>query len=265
MGTEKFRRLAALVGTDHFLPKGYASAGVVTRPGGQLKANAVGFRFMTAAEAGGDQRLVAGVGHARPGITNPQHCGECGKICNTYWGSTFVCNAGKCGCPTGKVQCGNDCVFIETNVGHCGACGNKCPSGASCTGGQCVCPTSQTNCGAGCKDLKTDAKNCGACGKTCGQSESCVAGACTCAAPQGLCDGSCTDFTSDAKNCGACGVECPVLSGGIGYCLSGTCYCQAPNVACGDTCVHLQTSSKHCGKCNAACPVGQTCTLGKCG
>ena len=40
-------------------------------------------------------------------------------------------------CATGRTTCCDACVDLQTNVMHCGACNNACPSDSSCVAGQC--------------------------------------------------------------------------------------------------------------------------------
>ena len=87
-------------------------------------------------------------------------------------------------------QCGTNCVDLQTDVAHCGACTTPCGSPGSneielCTGGhcsqQCISPFADcdgipTN---GCEaNLLTDSKNCGACGRACGNGGMCATGMC---------------------------------------------------------------------------------------
>ncbi len=107
--------------------------------------------------------------------------------------------AGKCvvaTCDEGWLFCGGDpttgCqIDGETDVAHCGQCGNECQvfpntAEAACSNGSCVvgpcikgfgaCDSKVTN---GCEtNLSTDAAHCGACGNVC-DSGVCVDGQCT--------------------------------------------------------------------------------------
>lgn len=46
------------------------------------------------------------------------------------------CVQGSCTCAIGHTTCGNECVDLQTNNLHCGACGHSCDGGA-CTAGVC--------------------------------------------------------------------------------------------------------------------------------
>jgi hypothetical protein len=76
---------------------------------------------------------------------------------------------------------GTLCVDLETDVAHCGACGEGCSSGEQCVNGTCEgCPSSTEACGGGCVDLSTDSANCGGCGVVCGGGQACEQGVCIC-------------------------------------------------------------------------------------
>src|SRR5262249_55665496 len=141
------------------------------------------------------------------------------------------------GCMPGFDNCDgrmdNGCETNTTSdVGNCGACGNRCVVGgnatASCSASKCgaVCIEGFLDCDAslsnGCEiDSRNDSTNCGACGKACGPLNNspksvCRAGACTpvaCTGWFGDCngnpmDGCESDTQSDVKNCGGCGNAC---------------------------------------------------------
>jgi hypothetical protein len=64
--------------------------------------------------------------------------------------SRIECPSGPSGicCPTThKGCCNNQCTNLTTNALHCGACGHRCPPGASCVAGQCVCQPPTQACG----------------------------------------------------------------------------------------------------------------------
>lgn len=83
-------------------------------------------------------------------------------------------------CEAPKSICSGECVNVQENGEHCGACGNACPEGGFwCNGGQCECLSADsTNCNGKCVKLQTDEANCGACGNTCGGGQKCEKGAC---------------------------------------------------------------------------------------
>lgn len=57
-------------------------------------------------------------------------------------------------CPSGERMCGDQCVDVNTDVNHCGACNNTCPGGAQgtpqCSSGTCTlaCSTGYFDCNA---------------------------------------------------------------------------------------------------------------------
>jgi hypothetical protein len=144
--------------------------------------------------------------------TNPQNCGQCGKVCAT--GAT--CTAGKCDCGTGKTECNGACIDTQTDAKNCGSCGQACSGGSStwsCVAGTCTvgCSGTQTACNNVCVDTQTDNQNCGQCGNACGAK--------TC------CGGQCKDTTSDDANCGTCGTVCV----GNATCINSSCSaCDGP-------------------------------------
>lgn len=126
-----------------------------------------------------------------------EHCGGCGNACPEPGpNETAACNGGTCGtsCMGGYLNCSDQAAGCEVNgqtdVSHCGECGNACVQGANSTSVGCVtgaCTQSCTNgfddCDGiddnGCeRDLQNDELNCGACGEVCGQGQSCVTGEC---------------------------------------------------------------------------------------
>jgi hypothetical protein len=102
---------------------------------------------------------------------------------------------GKCRCKSGLSECDGEktCRDLNTDINHCGACGNACLPDEPC-------------CDGDCSNLQLDPTNCGACGTTCPEDENC-------------CNGACTDIERDDDNCGSCGFKCPPGKG----CLNGTC------------------------------------------
>jgi hypothetical protein len=91
-----------------------------------------------------------------------------------------------CQCPSAETLCGEACVDLDENYGHCGGCDDSCETGQSCAGGECVCDDGRTNCGGTCVDVTVDDGHCGACDNICDRSETCIPGAdldtATCAA-----------------------------------------------------------------------------------
>jgi hypothetical protein len=231
---------------------------------------------------------------------DPQNCGGCGKVC----GDGVICWRGACGCPSGFLQCGSECVRVDSDANNCGSCGNvcappkdgtdprwvcgafvtpantdwTCASGAcslQCKGGWGDC--NHDFCGDGCeRDLTGDPKNCGACGHACAPGAQCIDGACLCESGGTLCKGECVDFSNDPLNCGGCGWRCPGPSpadGGGPACVGGQCgyVCNPGWADCdGDVTngceVNVASDPLHCGACDHRCKGGgaQPCVGGKC-
>src|SRR5206468_583302 len=107
-----------------------------------------------------------------------------------------TCAAGLTFCP------GAGCVYLQTDLDHCGACDSLCTSqlvAVACRGGECVradCPPELEYCGPVdlCRDFQSDPAHCGDCGNACA-SGVCERGVCaaaaggTCAEGQANCDG----------------------------------------------------------------------------
>lgn len=127
---------------------------------------------------------------------------------------------GKCRCKSGLTECAGekDCVDLNDNLNHCGACGNACAAGDVCCNGQCA-------------DLDENRGNCGACGVACGSVQTCSAGQCvicqpltplcgnTCCAEDSCCLGVCVDLLTSRANCGSCFTLCDFDE----ICINGVC------------------------------------------
>jgi len=218
-----------------------------------------------------------------------------------------VCAEG--GCPAGQGDCDGDpangCeADLSADPGHCGACGQGCPTpahaAATCTEGVCgmgPCAAGWADCDGdpanGCETALDTLANCGACGAGCAAppngAAACVAGACTlgaCAAGWANCDGGsangCEADLSSVQSCGACGNVCPApVGGGAPTCEEGICGPQPCPAGRGDCdedpdtgCeTDLTTSLGDCGACGRTCPtpahgiaacVAGQCALGGC-
>lgn len=178
-------------------------------------------------------------------MSDPQHCGACGKQC----GAGQPCITGKCGCPVGYEPCPGPggsirCVDTQSDDFNCGSCGHMCtgetPPGAcssmphntyyGCGGGKCTeikCGGSSADCNQdlgtlgcssdGCEveDLRTDRNNCGGCGIVCQANEECIdeGFGYECAVPcarfgMSECGRDCVDLLNDPNNCGGCKDRC---------------------------------------------------------
>jgi hypothetical protein len=188
--------------------------------------------------------------------TDPDNCGGCSNVCDT----NATCTGGKCGCPTGEIDCdrtqqcttdhcgaGYACVDDQTDPNNCGGCGITCDTNSTCVKGTCTCPANEIDCsyttgcaskscgeGFACVNNQTSPSNCGLCGRTCDTNATCAAGACACPAHEKDCFGTQTCST--------------------GYC--GTGY----------LCVNVEMSQPgtNCGACGNTCGGGHTCCNGVC-
>ena len=185
-------------------------------------------------------------------------------------------------CASGLTRCGSECVDLNVERNHCGACGTVCESGlvaVACRGGICAradCPPNETYCGPvdGCRDLSSDLSHCGLCQHPCAGG-TCSDGVCgpvgsVCPEGQADCGEGCTDLRSNDFHCGACGNEC---DGDVGQvCQGGVCTgggtCAGGLTDCAGSCVDLQTNPFHCGVCGTICPGADTdanpCIAGIC-
>ena len=185
---------------------------------------------------------------------NAQHCGGCGRSCE----SGQTCSGGECrtgGCPGNRDLCGGECVDTETDTRHCGGCGATCDPG-QCVGGECIECVDQYGCGgfSSFNDLVCNT----------------ATGRCVCANED---EGLCQRYSDGRGSCDKC---CP---GGSGECrFDEICfYVQGPNGPYGfcdcptgwqrcnynphptGTCVQdPKTDSRKCGPFCEDCRTGET-------
>ena len=238
------------------------------------------------------------------------NCGACGKTCP----SNSACKDSQCACkdgysasldgtchPAGVATavpgcdghpgtklCDTQCVYTDTDPGHCGSCTVRCPAGQNCVSGQCVsaggaaCNTGQTLCNGQCSDILTNPANCGACGHSCLSGQNCINGQCVATAQpcgNGLtnCNGQCVNTQTDINHCGSCNLACMtnIMGTATGeVCLNAQCTCPQGQVDCGvysdamhanvDKCTDVKTDALNCGTCGTHCTSSQTCNNGKC-
>ncbi|HYJ10823.1 MAG TPA: kelch repeat-containing protein [Polyangiaceae bacterium] len=190
---------------------------------------------------------------------DPAHCGDCEQPV----GANQICAGGLPECATGFDDCDadpNDCeINTQTDVNHCGACGDACKSGAVCNMGSCGCaPATPNDCGATCEQCCNDGQ--------CSDGDSCTADVCA----GGLCDnggqcegagGLCCSGTGcfDCCSDGDCDVG-EVCSGNQCVLLS----CTLPEILCDSQCVNSSTDANNCGGCGNKCGPGRTCSGAVC-
>lgn len=214
---------------------------------------------------------------------DPTACDPC-QVPN----ATAVCDGLACAigsCTNGFQNCDgqgdNGCeVDPQTDVAHCGACGNLCVvphATAACQGGKCavgMCDPDFGDCSGGASDgcesnLENDPEHCGSCDNKCGPSQGCQAGQCVLMCPDGKgdcnnnpADGCETDFGT-TLNCAFCNDVCDPANA-AGACTAGMCVVENCVNGFGDCdnnpangCeADLESSALTCGTCNNACPNG---------
>ena len=182
-------------------------------------------------------------------------------------------------CPDGEERCGEECVDLQTNRDHCGACGQVCPDmgGLVCADGEYGCPSGWTDCSQApdategidsyCADLDSDPAYCGSCGNAC-DSGVCTDGECSepngCEDGEQRCGNRCRDLTSDDVHCDACDNACEPL---YELCIDGVCVeidCGDGLTNCNGVCADLRTDPFVYGDCANASGEGQGCEGGTC-
>ena len=108
--------------------------------------------------------------------------GECLADCDDCEPFSEVCVEGVCECREGFTLCNGECVDIESNIEHCGECGEPCTPELFevCDSGECVlggnCDLDE--CDDACVDTNVDPLHCGDCDSPCFGDELCVGGIC---------------------------------------------------------------------------------------
>jgi hypothetical protein len=117
----------------------------------------------------------------------------------------------------GLTTCNEECVNLDIDERHCGACNTACADGYICVNGECelTCQADLINCNDECINPNIDERFCGASGECsggsagnlCAPGEICSYGACVSTCQQGLieCDGECINPYFDERWCGASG------------------------------------------------------------
>jgi Stigma-specific protein, Stig1 len=224
-------------------------------------------------------------------------CGACGVVCAAGPNQSAACVANACRytCTlSGRGDCNGSTVDgceadLNSNLTHCGACGNACPARANatttCTAGSCgfTCNAGFGDCDGnaanGCEQSLTSPSHCGMCGRACsGGTPMCSGGTCVsgCTGGQVLCSGTCVTLASDVNNCSACGNACPARANATTTCSSSTCgftcnmgWGNCDGNAANGCETNLNTTVGHCGMCGNICAsvfnASATCTSGLCG
>lgn len=194
-------------------------------------------------------------------------------------------------CPTGQDDCNGKAadgceVNLNTDVAHCGACGDVCDPdnavAAKCSGGTCSIDFENGGCVAGFDDcdheasngcevnLNTDEEHCGACNDACSTEHgapTCTGGECSIACADGYddCDSNARQngcevhIDADARNCDSCGHVC-TESGpdDSAYCKEGSCGVTVCTNGQGDcdgdgNCTSPLNGVANCGSCGNTC------------
>jgi hypothetical protein len=171
-------------------------------------------------------------------------------------------------CRAALAQCGGECVDLDRDPRHCGACDNACAGGQACVLGACALAPDDTLGDAGIgfalgddASIATESDagdlppaDAGIVGSDAGEPESCDLG-------ELRCGDSCVRPDSDPLHCGGCGMAC--ADGEV--CSAGACadVCSAPRMICDERCVDPRTDPDHCGACGERCESG-VCALGEC-
>ncbi len=183
------------------------------------------------------------------------HCGDCGRQCETVAGATRSCDDGRCqyecndadslycGGPDGADDTGQgQCVDVTTSLDHCQGCDNACADDGP--------ENSQPVCGdQGC-------------------TYECSGGLSYCDDEEpGVDEAICADLDSDVDHCGQCGNSCGPVANGSSECNGGTCdiVCDQNYGQCvADTCIDLMNTDAHCGQCGNSCGADEQCVEGGC-
>lgn len=238
-----------------------------------------------------------------PGLESGDEC-EADDDCKAR--GECVCLEGRCvpaesggsctlpdNCGLGETNCDGDCVDLDSDPAHCGACYTTCDPGEDCTGGDCrcgsetACAPGLTCCGGACVDTDTNPVHCGGCGAACDDppAAACEGDTRVQYPARGECsDGAC-DYPPSYQDCpggcagGVCqGDPCAGRCEPDEICVAGDCYCDdsicqndntcagdhcicageggtCPDglICCADQCVDAAHSLAHCGQCGNAC------------
>ena len=172
------------------------------------------------------------------------------------------------GCGSNAILCAGACTLVGSDGANCGACGRRCPAGATCRQGLCAppCAAPRTQCADGCRDLMSDPRHCGDCGTNCASGAECLGGLCACPAGSVLdaVRGRCVVLDWDPDNCGAVGTRCRRDE----WCAQGVCGCRpsfARDVTTLQCDISLNSDRLNCGFVNRRCIFGAAqCLDGVC-
>ncbi|MDP3276996.1 MAG: hypothetical protein Q8Q09_17525 [Deltaproteobacteria bacterium] len=177
-------------------------------------------------------------------------------------------------CSDGSTSCNGRCEDLQSNVAHCGACGNACAldnAEVTCSAGVCGvlrCRPGYEDCDRdprnGCEAQVPSDQHCGACGTRCAEPQPtcdramarCVSG---CSGTDTRCDGGCVDLQRAVDHCGSCGNACS-LPNAVAGCGAGRCVVASCNAGFGDCdglasngCETALGTDANCGACGQRC------------
>lgn len=203
-------------------------------------------------------------------LTDPEHCGGCGKACEEgeeCVGATCR-DAGGGSEDCREVPC-TGFTYCDLNTGEClpgCASDSQCPPNEVCDRGirDCVCDEGFERCGEGCVDVMEDSSHCGGCNQSCLPHQNCEEGECLDLCPAGtvVCGEECIDDVEENPlHCGGCNIVCRSDQ----YCEEGECRDLCPGeTLCGEYCVDVNTDRSHCGDCGNTCEPDEVCVEGSC-
>jgi Stigma-specific protein, Stig1 len=159
-----------------------------------------------------------------------------------------------CACPEGQSRCGDRCVNLKTNEGHCGSCSERCATNQTCCNGNCV-------------NLQKNENHCGECFNRCAEGEQCVDEACSGGEP--ICTPSCPSGCECGERADGTGTVCTDCTTGCALvtsceqCSPGTiCVVEVPGnpptgFLCGNPC-------QSCAQNGSTCMANDQCCSGNC-
>jgi alpha-tubulin suppressor-like RCC1 family protein len=133
-------------------------------------------------------------------------------------------------CPNGLIWCGGECVDVQKNISHCGACNQPCLAGQGCNDGQCTCTTSAQCPQPGSCNLATQLCECASGYHPC-------AGVCLSDFSVNSCGSSCTPCLQPQNGYATCdGVSCGVSCNAGFHDCAGDCVSDTSPATCGSSC-----------------------------
>lgn len=180
-------------------------------------------------------------------------------------------------CADGFTRCGDRCVDLSADPGHCGTCSLSCSAGDVCASGDCAPADGGVFDAGDAGDAEMPDAGDGGLGDG-GTPDGSMGdgsmgdgglpdgglpdgGSCVCDLGELCCDLGCVRPQSDPNDCGGCGIRC----GAAEVCSAGACaaVCDPGFTFCSGRCFDLANDPNHCGSCTLSCPSG-ICIEGAC-